>query len=240
MYAKKRKTSGPGSGPGSSWGVGKVVSVPRAVPQRAFVTQWPPRGGAGRGVRVPQELKFFDTAISFTADATGEVPATGQLTLIPQGDGESSRDGRMAYIKSVLCRLIVSYAPGAAATAATNVFLFLVQDMQANGAAAAVTDVMTSTNLAQALHNLSNAGRFRVIKKWRINLTAQAGATTAYNNTIKSIDWYKQLDIPVSYSGASGAITEIKSNNLFLMCGTDGASDDLVTVGGNFRLRFYD
>ena len=32
-----------------------------------------------------EELKFFDTALSFTCDATGEVPATGQLALIPQG-----------------------------------------------------------------------------------------------------------------------------------------------------------
>lgn len=215
----------------------------RGAPRRRFyVKKGLTRTGGfyGRYKGANKELKFFDTAISFTADATGEVPATGQLALIPQGDTESTRDGRKAFVKSIQARLVASYAPAAASTASTNVFIMLVLDTQCNGAAAAVTDVLTSANMAQAMHNLANSDRFVVLKKWKINLTAQAGVSGAYNNTTKQFEYYKKCDIPINYSGTTGAITEIRSNNLFFLAGTDGASDDLVTVGGNVRLRFYD
>jgi len=52
---------------------------------------------AGRGA----ELKFFDTATSFSIDTSPEVPATGQLVLIPQGVTESTRVGRKCVIRSI-------------------------------------------------------------------------------------------------------------------------------------------
>jgi len=67
---------------------------------------------AGRGA----ELKFFDTSLSFLFDTTGEVPATGQLVLIPQGVTESTRVGRKCVIKSVHLKGITQGVPGAAAT----------------------------------------------------------------------------------------------------------------------------
>lgn len=184
------------------------------------------------------ELKFFDTSLAFSFDSTGEVPATGQLALIPQGDTESSREGRLAVIKSVQIRANMSFAPGAAATASVNCFLYLVLDTQANGAAAGVTDVFTSTSLQSAMLNLNNSGRFRIIKYWKLNFTSQAGATTAYNTVNKHIDFYKRCNIKMDWSSTTGAITEIRSNNLFLIAGSDTGADDLVGVSGVCRLRF--
>lgn len=184
------------------------------------------------------ELKFFDTALSFTVDATGEVPATGQLTLIPQGDTESTRDGRKAVIKSIQIRGIAYLAPGAAATAATVAYVYVVLDTQANGAAAGVTDVFTSNNLSSALINLNNSGRFRILKKFVLPFVSPAGATTAYNNVVKPLEFWKSCNIDVDWSSTAGAITELRSNNIFLLAGSDGLSDDTVTVVGNCRLRF--
>ncbi len=195
------------------------------------------RSAGARGV----ERKFFDTAISFTADSTGEVPATGQLTLIPQGVTESTRVGRKAFIHSINGHGKMTLSPGAAANGSASVFMYLILDKQANGAAAGVTDVFTGTGLSTALHNLVNSQRFIVLKKWNLAFNAGAGVTTAYNTTVKLWTLYKRFkSLPIEYSSTTGAITEIKSNNLFLMAGTGGLTDDLVSINGTIRLRFTD
>ena len=149
-------------------------------------------GFYGRFTGPNAELKIFDTAISFTVDATGEVPATGQLALIPQGVTESTRVERRATIKPIQLRLTAFLVP-AAATAASTVFaIYVVQDTQTNGAAAAITDVLTTNNMSTALINIANSQRFRVLKKFKWSLNSGAGVTTAYNNVVRHQEWYKK------------------------------------------------
>lgn len=195
------------------------------------------RGGYLNGTK--PELKFFDTTLTFAFDATGEVPATGQLALIPQGDTESTRDGRKAVIKSIQIRGAITYVPAASGVAATINYLYLVLDKQTNGAAAAITDVFTSNAMRDNLLNLNNSGRFRIIKKWVIRMEPKAGVTTAYNNDIRQVEYYKKCNIPIDWSSTAGAITEIRSNNIFLLAGSEGANDDVATFNGTCRLRFY-
>lgn len=183
------------------------------------------------------ELKFFDTSLSFNFDVTGEVPATGQLALIPQGDTESTRDGRLAVIKSIQIRGAFVFTPGAAGTAATSTFLYLVLDTQANGGAAAVSDVFTSADMWSNMLNLNNSGRFRILKKWVHTFNPPAGATTAYNVQVKQLEFYKRCNIKMDWSSTTRAITEIRSNNIFLLAGAVN-SDDLVQFSGTCRLRF--
>lgn len=183
------------------------------------------------------ELKFFDTDLDFAFDTTGEVPATGQLVLIPQGDTESTRDGRQCTIKSVQIRGTVSFVPAAAATAATVAYMYLVLDKQCNGGAAAITDVFTTNNMTRNHVNLANSDRFRILKKWVMTFNSPAGVTTAYNNVIKPIEFYKSCNVPLNFSSTTGAITEIRSNNIFLCAGAIG-SDDAVGMAGNCRVRF--
>lgn len=186
------------------------------------------------------ELKFFDTAISFTVDTTGEVPATGQLTLIPQGVTESTRVGRKCVVKSLQFRGIASFVPAAAAVASGAISIFVMQDKQTNGAAAAFTDVFDGTNANASLRNLANQSRFRMLKKIEMAFNSTAGATTAYNNVTRNIDFFLKCNIPLEFSSTTGAITELKSNNIFLLAGASGNIDDLVTISGNARVRFSD
>lgn len=191
---------------------------------------------AGRGA----EYKFFDTANSFTFDTTGEVPATGQLNLIPQGVTESTRVGRKCVLKSIQMKGIVNSVPGAGGVGSTTAFMYLVLDKQANGAAAAVTDVLTGNLLTTAMRNLSNSQRFVVLKKWAWTLTAQAGVATAFAVTQRRFEFYKKCNIPLEFSSTTGAITELRSNNLFLLAGADNNSDDTIQMIGNTRVRFSD
>lgn len=197
-------------------------------------------GYYGRFAGPGAELKFFDTSNSFAFDATGEVPATGQLVLIPQGTTESERIGRKCVIKSIMMRGFCNFAPGAGATALTNCYMYVVLDKQCNGAAATVTDVFTGNNLAVAMHNLSNSQRFVILKKMRFTFNAMAGVSTAYNSMVKAFEFYKRCNIPLEFSSTTGAITEIRSNNIFLLAGSDGNSDDTVTLAATTRVRFSD
>ena len=190
---------------------------------------------AGRGA----ELKFFDTATSFNIDQTAEVPPTGQLNLIPQGVTESTRVGRKCVLKSIQGRWDIAYSPGAAAVGATTAAVYLVLDKQANGAAATYADVFGGSIATQGLHNLANSQRFVVLKKWVWTFNATAGVTTAYNSVVKHVDWYKKCNIPLEFSSTTGAITELRSNNVFLLAGAYN-TDDVVGVSGNVRVRFSD
>jgi len=182
------------------------------------------------------EVKFFDTDLDFLFDQTAEVPATGQLALIPQGDTQSTRDGRQATIKSLQLRAIMTYAPAASTAGTTDCWLWLVLDTQTNGAAAAITDVFTSNAAWDNMINLSNSDRFKILKKWKFHFQSQAGVSGAYQQVTKPLEYYKKCNIPMQWSSTTGAITEIRSNNIFLMAG--GFDDDLVTFSGTCRLRF--
>lgn len=187
-----------------------------------------------------QELKVFDTALSFTFDATGEVPASGQLSLIQTGDTLNNRDGAVIMVKSLTIRGSLALVPAAAATASGIVYLYVVQDKQCNGAAAAVTDVLTSTDLKSALGNVPNQFRFRIVRKFAVEMNSEAGVTTAYNNYTKHFEEYIEFKKPleIRYTASAGAITDLASNNLFLIAGSTGTIDDLVTMTGVARLRF--
>lgn len=186
------------------------------------------------------ERKYFDTALSFNVDATAEVPASGQLNLISQGTGESQRIGRKCIIKSIYINGAIGFAPGAGAISSDIACIYVVLDKQCNGAAAAVTDVLTGTNAVTAMVNMDNSARFVVLKKFVIPMTSTAGVTTAYGQQYLPINWYSKCEIPLDFSADTGAIGEIRSNNVFLIAGSFGATDDLMTVAGTCRLRYTD
>lgn len=187
-----------------------------------------------------QELKAFDTSLAFTFDATGEVPATGQLSLVQTGDTLNNRDGAVIQVKSLQIRGYANFTPGATATAASTAYLYVVLDRQANGAAAAVTDVLTSTDMSTALGNVPNQYRFKILKRIVIPMVATAGVTTAYNPVVVPVEEYIKFLKPIEmrFKASAGAITDLSSNNIFLLAGTEGTSDDLIGFAGTARLRF--
>lgn len=186
------------------------------------------------------ELKNLLTALSFNIDQTGEIPATGQICLVPQGAADGQRIGRQCTIKSIQVRASIGFVPGAAATASSTGHIYVILDRQCNGAAAAVLDVFTSTNLATCMRDLANIKRFQVLYHWKKTFTPPSGVTTAYNNQQSTLDFYKKCNYKLEFDSTAGAITEIQSNNIFIMAGTDGASDDIMSVSGNARICFTD
>lgn len=186
------------------------------------------------------EFKFFDTAVSSLIDSTLEIPATGQWALIPQGDTQSTRDGRYATIKSIHFRGALTGTAGA--TSESAVFIWLVQDKQANGAAAAATAVMTGTSAESCHRNLNNNRRFKILHKEVIapnKVGFQMDAGGAAENIYWPVEFYVPCDILMDWNSTTGAITEITQNNIFILAGAAGGnSDDNYTLSGNARVRF--
>lgn len=193
-----------------------------------------------RPISVGDELKFFDTALAFSIDATGEVPATGQLSLITLGDAENERNGRKVLVKSIQIQGMMLYVP-AAANAAGVTKLHLVLDTAAIGTAAASSVVWESTDYPSALRDPTNFERFKVLKTWTDEWFTEGGIVTAGTNKAKAFSYYSKCNIPLTFApGAGGAIGDMRLNNIFLMAGCSTAIDDLVTVSGTCRLRFSD
>lgn len=189
------------------------------------------------------EMKFLDTALSFAPATTAvcsTTAGTGGIVLIPAGTTESSRIGRKCTIKSIQLELFLSFVPAAAATASGVVNMWLIQDTQTNGAYPAITDVFTSGTAVSALRELANRGRFKIYKHWEFDFNSYGGATTAYNNVSKHVNYYKKCNVPLEYSSTTGAITELKSNSFFLAYGSTAGITTLVTVSGNSRVKFTD
>jgi len=198
-------------------------------------------GFYGRYFPNGNELKFFDTTLSYNVDFTAEVPATGQVCLIPQGVTESTRVGRKCVIKSIGVKAIVNCTYGAGTTVKGCTSMWLVLDKQCNGAAAAATDVTDGGPLPYAQMNLANSSRFVILKRWDHVWYPKAGVSTAWGDESRFINYFKKCNIPLEFDSTTGAITEIKSNNVFLLAGCSGSPlDDLVSVAGNVRLRFSD
>lgn len=192
------------------------------------------------GMIKDKEIKSFDTVLGFNVDATGEIPATGQLCLIPQGSGAEARNGAKCVIKSIQIRGSIGNVPAGATVSSSTAHIYVIQDKQANGAAAAVTDVFTGTNFASAMRNITNYRRFTVLKHFYRTFNPNAGVAGAYNNEQFHWEWYKKVNIPIEFNSTAGAITEITSNNIFLMVSTETATDDTIQVNGRCRLTFDD
>ncbi len=194
------------------------------------------------------ELKFFDTIKAQTASNVAGVILDDSLNHIAQGVTESERVGRKCTLKHISIHGIIT---NNLATALANTFqslrLIVYLDKQANGATAAVTDILEDVgaqNGYNSFYNLTNQGRFRILMDRKIQMrmpaVAQTGAGT-FSTYGLEYTWTlnKALNVPVEFSAAAGAIGEIRSNNIGILAICTGANDE-PNVGYTCRVRFSD
>ncbi len=211
---------------------------PRVVPGYTQTS-----GFYGRFANRPGELKFFDLDVDDAVIVVdGQIQtATGSINTIAQGVTEVTRVGRKCRIKSILWRYNLELVQGATVGLSETVRCIVYQDTQCNGATAAVTDILESDNY-QSFNNLANSGRFRILydKTHVLNPSASAGNGTANDVAQHDINraFYKKCDIPIEFSATTGAITEIRSNNLCIL--TVSKTGGLAAMDSKIRLRFSD
>ncbi len=203
-------------------------------------------GYYGRYNRSPgDELKFHDIDVDdAVVTAAGTIQNTGSVNLIAEGTTQSTRLGRKCLIKKILWRYNVDLTDVAAAQGGhDSIRVILYLDKQANGATAVASTaagIMTSDDFYSFL-NLANSSRFHILmdRTHKLKRSAAAGDGTAANDWAgESINgtFYKNCNIPLEFSGITGAITEIRSNNIgVLIFSRVGAT---LVFKSKMRLRF--
>ncbi len=196
-------------------------------------------GYYGRFAKVTDELKFFDLDIDDAVVATNGTIAQVSCNNIPQGTTESERIGRKCVIKAINWRYEVIMPNAQNMTSVLDtVRVILYLDKQCNGATATVTNILESDDF-QSFNNLANKQRFRILMDRTHNLNCTAGAGNGTANDIagrqESFELFKKCDIPVEFDSTTGAITEIRSNNIgVLLVGKQGFAG----FASKMRLRF--
>lgn len=195
---------------------------------------------------LPVELKFHDVQVDDSIVAAGSnIANAGTVNVIPQGVKENERIGRKAIIKSINWRYRVTIpendalaTPGAGDT--IRVILYL--DKQCNGAAATGALILEDATNHLSFNNLANKDRFFILMDRIHNLNYE---TLASDEAAKvssaevgfNFSFYKKCELPIEFNSVTGAITEIRSNNIGVLlvgfAGT-GGFESLI------RLRYTD
>ncbi len=188
------------------------------------------------------EKKFFDTVrAGFTPSATGTI-ANLSLNLIPQGVTENSRVGRKCTITKIMIRgELTANTTATVANTSSIIRVIIYLDKQANGATAAVLDILETADEA-SFNNLSNSKRFKVLSDQRHPMICPSGAgngtTQEFGESITPYFWVKKkCSMPIEFSSTTGAITEIRSNNIGVLCIQTTAN---ANISYTARVRFSD
>lgn len=199
-------------------------------------------GYYGRFAPSGGELKFFDVDVDdAVVAANGTIQNSGSINNIVQGTGEQNRIGRKCVIKKINWRGIALLTNiDAQASTNDNIRIIMYLDKQCNGASIAVTDLL-ETDAFLSFNNLANSQRFRILVDKTIKLTSVAGAWTGagteFGANSVNFEIFKDVNIPLEFNSTTGAIAEIRSNNIgVLLLGTDG----IASFTSKVRLRFSD
>lgn len=193
--------------------------------------------GVGHGHMQP-ELKFHDTV--FDTNNISQIGNTKNDSLsIPTGTGESDRIGRKCKIRLYSWRYVLTLNPTTlGSTAHDQVRLYVIWDKQVNGTDATIAEVLESTEV-NSFRNLANKNRFRVLGSRTHDLVNRAGAGNGTTDTFSSDMQYGEFNIKcnmdIEYSGVTGAIGEIRSNNILLIA---ISLDGRTKIQSKIRVRF--
>jgi hypothetical protein len=169
-----------------------------------------------------EELKYYDFVRSSTSipGETWSMVAESTVLNMAQGTGPSERIGRKITLKGVFVRLQVT-AEGREDFMAR---MIVVNDKQTNGTAMTPSDLFGAGVLGQpnnpdmfSFYELANKNRFRVLhdEYVRVPVTAPTDASLGLVNSQQiRIDCNKRLNLPMEFSGTTGAVSEIKSYNI--------------------------
>ncbi len=194
---------------------------------------------SGRG----GELKFHDVALTDAVVATAGA-ITETINIIPQGVTESQRIGRKCTIRSIHWTYQVSMPEQDAVmtpAGGDTLRIILYLDKQCNGETATALLLLETDNV-RSFRNLSNSGRFnflydKIHNTQYMGLASDGAAVVSQASTISTYRFNKKCDIPIEFNSTTGAIAEIRSNNLGVML---ISNQNVVGFSSQFRLRFSD
>jgi len=205
-------------------------------------TRIPYRTGGFNGPwnRPAAERKVIDVAQTNTP-----VNTTGSVTLlngVATGDDFTERDGRKILLTALQLRGVIYRDTTAQSNNPDLVRVMVVEDLQANGAAPAVTDILKTAEPTSFM-NMNNRDRFKVHFDKQVALTMSAVVTTNTlgGATVNNIKFYKKLNSSVTFQGTAATVASIATSAFYLVTvGLNaGATSDSHFVWSS-RMRFID
>lgn len=188
------------------------------------------------------ELKFKDTTKAQTALASAGAIFNDTLNGMVEGNTDSTRIGNRITVKSVMLRGTAKMASTAAATDTSQTVRIIVYlDRQANGATAAVGDILASADY-RSFNNLDNSDRFRTLAEETLDLhltgATPSGAAYTYGETSKSFFLKAKLNLDFKYKGNAGTVADLSGNNIGVLVISE--TDAIGTLGYIARVRYTD
>lgn len=199
---------------------------------------------SGPGVTRP-EKKFLDIDILDNPIGT-TAGVISSLNILPQGIAANERIGRKVTITKLKIKYRIHMPLTESVSTLTSgdtVRVMIFIDKQANGAAALGTDILSDDTDYHSYRLLSNAGRFTVLWDRTDHLDF---ANFVYDSNVPQvmqtggayyIKFSKNLNLPIEFNGATGAITEIRSNNIGMLL---MSSNGRAVMKGISRIRYAD
>jgi len=169
-----------------------------------------------------QECKMRDNLITWT-----NIPVAGQISTtaatgcafldIPTGFTQIQRIGDSIVVRGIFFEGIFTANTEAAMNNASDVTirLWAVLDRHPIGVAATFGGIFGGSGVATYRRAIGPTERYLVLKHWVIELKPY-GVSGAFSNVHKYINWMYKCEIPVKYSGSTGAMAEVRRYNFYL------------------------
>lgn len=233
-YSKRQKTQ---------------VVVAKQLPRRAYAGSMVPMRTGGYRPNV------VERKVNDVATATYNVSTTGSFTLLAGpvlGSDFNQRIGRKILLKSAYIRGRVQLEAANGGQGVTGgaqlARMILVCDLQPNGAAPAVTDLLVEA-LPSSQLNLNNRDRFKILADKQyyvdpyINITTATQSQAALGKTGYAIKKYKKINIEMIFNATNGGtIADVNSGALYMFwigSGTAGSNTDINAIVST-RVRYVD
>ena len=207
------------------------------------------------------EKKFLDmnlndasiTAVGTFPTATGVEGLANTIVDLPQGTGESARIGRKCTITNIHARFNFEFLAANSATtlvqaniAHETIRLLVGHDKQCNGTGPAAADILEIDEY-NSFRNLANSKRFSILydKIWAWNTSAISEGNGTNRSSERVVTDYQvnvniKCFIPIEYSSTTGALSEIRSNNLFVMIWSKHGNRMRLASPSKLRIRYID
>lgn len=146
-------------------------------------------------------------------------------------------------IVSLHIRFTYFINPTAVPAGTSDVYRVIVYlDRQCNGAAATAAQILEGGAGAvdiQSFNNLENSARFRTLKDKLLTIspTANVDGGGSSANKVSMYSLNMRCNYPVEFSGATGNIAEIRSNNIGVLILSHGAVAT-GNIGYRARIRY--
>lgn len=195
-------------------------------------------GAYQRSIPGSIEKKYFETSIvNVGSNIAGSV--LNSLNLVPQGTTDQTRIGNKISIRNINIHGYMSYDDQTTgAFGAGNLRVILFVDKQCNGATALVTDILKSASI-ESFRNMDQVDRFTILKDIVFEGPQLVANALHTSQTTKYWSLSAKCDLPIHFSSTTGAITELRSNNIGMLYITDGAAVNPASLGVA-RVKFTD